>query len=445
MARRRAFLVAGLFFGDESKGATVDYLVRTFDAHTVLRYNGGAQAAHNVVTPSGLEHCFAQFGAGMLVPGTKTYLSPFMFIDPLRMVSEYDVLADKGIRDAWDRLVIHAECPIVTPFHKFTGQMRELARGKYRYGSCGMGVGEAMNDFAENPQRCLQLADLFKAGVMRDKLLKLQKNKVAVAENILRYVCSSTEIAECAAEIRSPDRLERCLKSYSVFSEFPIRVDYGALLKGILAGPGTVVFEGAQGLLLDRKFGFGPYVTKSNCTFKNADYLLNGYKGTVTKLGVLRSYVTRHGNGPFVTEDENLTRLLPDSLKTENSWQGKFRIGWFDLVALRYAARVLGVLDGIAISHLDRIQDLDCIKVCVSYEASDGKVIRDLPTTGEHLTDVVSSCRPVYEVFTGGNAFEKFFDFVRQELPAPLAIVSRGPTHLDRKYVGDSGLAARSA
>lgn len=440
MARQRAFLVAGLLFGDESKGSMVDYLVRVLEAHTVIRYNGGGQAGHNVVTPDSLHHCFAQFGSGTLVARTETYLSPFMFVDPLRMVSEYDVLVDKGIRDAWGRLTIHAECPIVTPFHKFAGQMRELARGKDRYGSCGMGVGEAMNDFAKNPEECLRIADLFHVDDMYHKLVKLQKNKMKVAESISRSVPSSAEIAACDMEIRSSRLLERCLESYAVFSKFPIRVDHGTFWKEVLNQPGNIVFEGAQGFLLDRRYGFTPYVTKSDCTFRNATRLLGGYTGAITKLGVLRVYATRHGNGPFVTEDESLTPLLPDPINAENPWQGKFRVGWFDLVALRYAIRILGTLDGVALSHIDRLRDFDCIKVCVAYKTKKTKkekVIRDLPVTDRCLTDLVFACSPVYEVFTGGNAFEKFFDFMRQELPVPLRVVSQGPTYVDKQYIGN--------
>lgn len=439
MKRQRAILTAGLGFGDEAKGATVDALVRKTGAHTVLRYNGGSQAGHNVVTPEGVHHCFAQFGAGTLVPGTMTYCSQYMFVDPLRMKSEYDVLCKNGILDGWERLIISNACPVITPFHKFTGQIRELARGDARRGSCGMGVGEAMRDFARNPEECLTMGDLFDEAVVAKKLQKLQERKTAIAERIVRqYASIPSDIALCFTELRSRALWEVCIRSYEIFSKFPIRFDGGRILRELFTRPGTIVGEGAQGVLLDPRHGYRPYVTKSDCTFANAEALLQKYQGRIVRLGITRTYATRHGNGPFVTEDEGLTGLLPDPRNVENQWQGKFRVGWFDLVALRYAARVLGVLDGVVMSHLDRIRDLGGIKVCVAYETKNGKMIRDFPHTTKSLTGLVSSCRPIYRVFTGSDAPEKFFAFVRSELPAPLAIVSRGPAYTDREYLGEN-------
>lgn len=426
MEKRVAFIVGGLSFGDEGKGTTVDYLVNTYGAHTVIRYNGGSQAAHNVVTPSGLHHCFAQFGSGTLVPDTATYLSKYMFVDPLRLVSEWEVLAEKGVRDALLQLTISTECPIITPFHKFTGQIRELARGTHRLGSCGMGVGEAMNDFLKTPDYSLLTGDLQNADIVYKKLQNLQKDKYAVAKTLAR-TAHGQEIEGCLNEMRSKDLLERCCESYKVFSRLPITFDNGSLLKEILGRPGVVVFEGAQGALLDRNFGFKPFVTKSDCTFANAQELLTNFSGKIVTLGVVRAYATRHGNGPFVTEDAELTKQLPDMHNTKNCWQGKFRIGWFDMVALRYALQCVGKVDGLVVTNLDKIKNFSRLKICVAYDVNKVYAIPKI-RSGEEIF----ACHPVYEVLTGKNMHDQFLKHIRDHIPVPIAFTSYGTTSIHK-------------
>ena len=132
----------------------------------------------------------------------------------------------------------------------------------------------------------------------------------------------------------------------------------------------VIVFEGAQGALLDNDFGFYPHITKTNTTLANADTLLleAGYQGKVTRVGILRGYSTRHGAGPFVTEDCQLGRRLWDPYNQENQWQGKFRFGWLDLLASRYAVRVNDGVDYIALTNLDQLSGLKTIKICRAYE-----------------------------------------------------------------------------
>jgi len=430
MTKRIAFITAGLSFGDEGKGTTVDYLVRKFGAHAVIRYNGGSQAGHNVVTPEGMHHCFAQFGSGTFVPDTLTYLSRFMFVDPLRLVSEWEVLAGKGVNDALARLIINNECPIVTPFHKYIGQMRELARRKNKFGSCGMGVGEAITEFQTSPDDCLTVGDLKDPGITEKKLKQLQRNKILTGEEILK-TSRNADIEFCFEEVKSGGLLERCCKSYLVFSDFPIRFDNGDALTEILNCPGSIVLEGAQGILLDRNFGFKPYVTKSDCSFSNGEKILRGFRGEVVKLGIMRAYVTRHGNGPLVTEDSSLSVKLSDTHNPENAWQGKFRIGWPDLVSLSYAFSVLGKLDGIVLTNLDGIQNLDLIRICKSYTVREEKYF-ELPRNGGPKTELISSCQPFYDELKGDNLVQKFLVYLRRRIPFPIVLVSNGPTYLDK-------------
>ena len=429
MPKREATIIGGGLFGDEGKGGIVDHLTRRYNAHSVFRYNGGSQAAHNVITSEGLHHCFAQFGSGTLVPGTLTYLSQFMFVDPLRLVSEYEVLASKGVKDVLERLIISEKCPVITPFHKFAGQLRELARSTGRFGSCGMGVGEAMNDFIESPDKSLTIGDLARPGILQKKLKQLQVDKTIIAKKILESG-SGDELQKCFDQINSQDLLERCLESYSVFSNFPITFDDGIVLKRILDRPGTIIFEGAQGALLDRNRGFKPFVAKSDCSFGNAERLLTSFSGKIIKLSVVRAYMTRHGNGPFVTEDSELTKKLPDAHNVTNEWQGKFRIGWFDLVMARYALEVLGKVDRLALTNLDRILSLPSIQVCTSYRTADGLKVSKLRPTAE-LTKLLQECRPVYRKLAGLD-IRDYIDFFEKELGVKISIVSYGPTCKDK-------------
>lgn len=125
---KRAYIIAGLAYGDEGKGATVDYLCRRFPVGLVVRYNGGSQAGHNVVTPDGRHHTFSQFGSGTFIPGVRTHLSLYMLINPLNMIREEEHLREKGVTDAWDRLSIEGACLVVTPFHRIiTGCLKNRA------------------------------------------------------------------------------------------------------------------------------------------------------------------------------------------------------------------------------------------------------------------------------------------------------------------------------
>src|SRR5512138_457863 len=157
---KTAIFVADLGYGDAGKGSIVDYLTRVTNAHTVVRYNGGAQAAHNVITPDGRHHTFSQFGSGTFVPGTRTHLSRFMMVHPLAMLAEERHLRSLGVRDAFPRLSIDREALVTTPFQQSANRLKEMARGDGRHGSCGMGVGETMSDWLKYDRQVLFAGDL---------------------------------------------------------------------------------------------------------------------------------------------------------------------------------------------------------------------------------------------------------------------------------------------
>jgi adenylosuccinate synthase len=165
MSRTRYASVLGLGFGDCGKGHFIDALTRRWQAHTVVRFNGGAQAGHNVVTPAqanapSRHHTFTQFGAGTFVPGVRTVLVDPMIIHPTALLVEAEVLSGTGVNDALSRLTIDAQCRITTPFHQAAGRLRELLRGAAAHGTCGVGLGETVRHGLEYPDQEIRYADL---------------------------------------------------------------------------------------------------------------------------------------------------------------------------------------------------------------------------------------------------------------------------------------------
>src|SRR5688572_14625628 len=174
---RRAIILSGLGYGDEGKGTWTDFLARTEQVHTVVRFNGGAQAGHNVVTPDGRHHTFAQFGSATFVRGVSTHLSRFMLLNPLRLRREDAELRALGVSDALDRLTVDWRALVTTPFQVAANRLRELARGDARHGSCGMGIGETMEDWLAFGDRMLVAGDLAVVDTVRTRLLAIREIK----------------------------------------------------------------------------------------------------------------------------------------------------------------------------------------------------------------------------------------------------------------------------
>ncbi len=439
MENQLAILVAGLGYGDEGKGSTVDFLVRQHGASLVVRYNGGAQAAHRVVTPEGFDHVFAQFGSGTFVAGVETHLSRFIAVNPLSMLSEEVHLRTLGITDAFSRTTIDSRAVVITPFHRVINQLRELARGEQRNGSCGMGVGETLLDASEYPDEVLRVSDLLDKNALESKLRLWQQRKRAIADTLFHELPQDAIVDELFAELYEDEAVAWCLERYEEFVKVA-RIVGSEYLTNALRNERVVVFEGAQGVLLDSAYGFWPYVTKGNATFTNAETLLaeSAYTGAVHKVGVLRGYGTRHGAGPFVTEDSELTRLLPDAANGANAWQGGFRVGHFDLLAARYALQVCGGVDSIALTNLDRLSAFPRLQVCTAYREVNGEVLKSIPfrefprrDSQQELTDRVKGALPLYENIEGG--IEEYVQFLEIELNIPVTLLSFGPTSQDKQ------------
>ncbi len=409
-------IVVDLGYGDAGKGTVVDWLCASRPVHAVIRFNGGAQAAHSVVLRDGRRHTFAQFGAGTLRPGVRTHLSRFMVVDPLALASEAAHLAATGVPDALDRLTIDRDALLATPYHRAANQAREQARGTNRHGSCGMGVGETMAYQLTHPEQAPRVADCQTPLLLRRKLVALRD-----------------QLTADIGPLHAPP-VDDCVAAFAAFAARVSIVDT-RFTTGLLR-VGDVVFEGAQGVLLDEWHGFHPYTTWSTTTFANADKLLAeaGMTGEATRLGVLRVVTTRHGPGPLVTEDPTLR--LTDPHNPTNPWQGRFRFGHFDAVAHRYALAVAGGVDGVALTHLDAIDDR--LLMCRAYDWTDhlepgpaGDLDRQAALTQRLMTTTPLYAEPPRSRASAG-LHTTWIGAVEEELKAPVVLTSHGPTAEDK-------------
>lgn len=470
----KVFNVFGLAYGDEGKGTIVNALVKKHKAKAVVRYNGGPQAAHHVVEKNRF-HCFSQFGSGTLNPGVKTHLSGNMIVKPESLLVEAERLKKIGVLDALERITISPECFLTTSMHAMIGQMLEASRGKNRYGSVGMGVGQAVLDKKLYPEKALTIQDLLDESTFREKLQEHCQEKIELAEKILEN-CSNDKIVKIYKwflQNRSSETL------YEEYQDFVKILKQSFLADDIVlerfSKKNSIVLEGAQGILLDPIVGFNPYVTKTQIVPKAAketiEYL--GASDSIFNIGVTRSFTTRHGAGPFITQ-ENLPHLAVGEHNQHNRWQGSFRYGWLDLVALRYSIESSRTINALAVTCLDRFNGQKMVKVCNSYEyvgkareelsqyfhwdkTSNGNVRifgvkpkEDItPEQSQERTQMLFECRPLsfidFPDWTCIGLQQKknlpknarnFLDFLasNEGLGVPLAITSVGPTADDKMY-----------
>lgn len=471
-----AIVLRGLGFGDEGKGTIADFLARYYGIKTVVRDNGGPQAAHNVVDQNGRQHVFSQFGSATFIPEETTYLSDGMLVQPVNLLRENRSLARIGISGAMKRIFIDPDCALVTPLHKMIGQMLEISRGRDRFGSVGMGVGQAVFDRERGGDKSLTFRDAAGKTTLGRKLETHIAEKVRQAKNLSRRHSKNKELV---LTFRQYSGFATFKRLYSFYANFANR--FGGLFRepeDFFASQKNedLIFEGAQGTLLDPVCGAPPYVTKTRTTAITAEKLIARYLPNAkrVKMGVIRAYGTRHGAGWFISENAALTNCLAEKHNRNHRWQGKFRAGWLDLVALRYACAANGGIDALALTNLDRLSKFKQVKVCTAYlyqgsryRELDGffesepriwqarQISAFLPPKARNnqnkLAGLLSSCRPAeYRVFQGWQkdisdirSFDKlpyeakeYVRFLESEegLGVPISVISVGERS-DQKFM----------
>ncbi|MBK7861569.1 MAG: adenylosuccinate synthase [Archangiaceae bacterium] len=378
-------VVIGAQWGDEGKGKVVDLL--TEHAQVVVRFQGGNNAGHTLVV-GGQKTVLHLIPSGILHAGKTCVIGNGVVVDPGVLLKEIDALRTRGFLADSSQLLIATGAHVIFPWHKHLDTLREKARGGGAIGTTGRGIGPAYED------------KVGRVGIRVRDLLDAEKLRRRVRERLGSVRDELTRLAK-AARVEDPD-----LDEGSIVTEFAA---YGARLKefvgdcsvflhGEVRKGSRILFEGAQGTLLDVDHGTYPYVTSSNCVAGNAA-VGSGLGPTAIDrvMGISKAYTTRVGGGPFPTElDDALGEQLRKVGDEFGATTGRpRRCGWLDTVVLRYAARVNG-LWGIALTKLDVLSGIDSLRICTAYEL-DGQTLTEFPLDLEDLSRV----KPVYEELPG--------------------------------------------
>ena len=375
----KKIVVVGTQWGDEGKGKIVDLLTDRIGA--VVRFQGGHNAGHTLVI-GGEKTVLHLIPSGILREGVECVIGNGVVVSPSALIEEMEMLEGQGI-PVGERLRISGACALILPCHIAMDQAREIARGSAAIGTTGRGIGPAYED--KVARRGLRVSDLFHRERFAAKLGEMLDYHNFVLKNFYK-----------AETIDFQRVLDEALAQGEILE--PLVADVPELLYGYHQRGINVLFEGAQGTLLDIDHGTYPYVTSSNTIAGGASCGSGmGLLHFDYVLGITKSYTTRVGSGPFPTEldDEYGMHLARRGHEFGATTGRPRRCGWFDAAALRRAAR-LNSISGLCITKLDVLDGLDTIRICVGYECQ-GEHYSISPVGAELLTD----CEPVYEDMPG--------------------------------------------
>ena len=375
-----AIALVGAQWGDEGKGKVTDLLGERVDY--VVRFSGGNNAGHTVVTPDGQKYALHLLPSGALSENAKIVIGNGVVVDPKVLLGEIDGLIDRGM-DVTPRLLISADAHLIMPHHRALDRVVERYLGSSRIGTTGRGIGPAYGD--KVARMGVRTQDLLDPGILRKKLeLALrEKNQILVKVYNRKAIDVSAvvdEYLEYAARLR------------------PMIADTRGELWGALERGDTVLLEGAQATMLDMDHGTYPFVTSSNPTTGGACVGSGIPPTAISKvIGVTKAYTTRVGSGPFPTElhDESGEFLRKTGGEYGTTTGRERRCGWFDAVLGRYAVRVNGITD-LVVTKLDVLSGLPRVPICVAYEV-DGVRHDDMPMT----QTAFHHAKPVYEWLDG--------------------------------------------
>ena len=375
-----AFIVLGAQWGDEGKGKMTDYLAE--EANVVVRFQGGNNAGHTVVVGD-KEYKLHLIPSGILYEDKLNVIGNGVVVDPKALFEEIDYLEGVGVKVTPEKLIISDRAQLIMPYHKVLDKLKEKARGKNDIGTTGKGIGPCYTDKFE---RCgIRVCDLMHEEVFTEKLRQNIEMKNAYITKVL------------GGEALNFDEI---LKEYLEFGKKlrPFVQDTSVRVYNDIKADKTVLFEGAQGMLLDIDYGTYPYVTSSNTTAGGvANGVGIGPNMITNAVGITKAYTTRVGKGPFPTEllDETGDWIREKGHEYGVTTGRSRRCGWLDLVIVKTACRVSG-LTSLAVTKIDTLAGLDTLKVCVGYKFN-GEIIDYFPASLEDL----AKCEPVYEEFEG--------------------------------------------
>jgi len=418
MQGTNSLVIVGAQWGDEGKGKVIDYLAS--EADLVARFQGGDNAGHTVVYGANIFKLH-HIPSGILYPGCTSLLGSGMVINPLVLLDELAELEKRDISTA--NLRISSKAHLIMAYHQVYDRVNEELLGDNKIGTTGRGIGPAYADKAL--RRGLRAVDLADVDVFRERLAQ-----VLPLQNRLLQSAYGHEGYD----------LEQLVEIYRPAAEKlgPMVVDTSRLLSESLAEGKKVLFEGAQGALLDIDHGTYPFVTSSSTVAAAAGSGSGlGPQCAGRVLGVIKAYTTRVGEGPFPTEEKSEAGdLLRDQGGEYGTTTGRpRRCGWFDSVIARYAARING-LTGLAVTKLDVLSGLETVNLAVAYECG-GSTTKDFPTGME----VLQQCKPVYEMFPGWyedisrartlgelpEAARQYLEAMEETTGVPVEMVSVGP------------------
>ncbi|MDD5363794.1 MAG: adenylosuccinate synthase [Gallionellaceae bacterium] len=415
-------VVIGTQWGDEGKGKIVDWL--TDRSQGVVRFQGGHNAGHTLVV-GGKKTVLHLIPSGILRDNVHCYIGNGVVVSPEALMEEVDMLAKEGI-DVTGRMTISEACPLILPHHIALDHAREAAKGAGKIGTTGRGIGPAYED--KIARRAIRMQDLFHRERFAAKLGEVLDYHNYVLKNYFKW-----EIVDFHKTLDQAMLLAERIKP--MIGDVPRKL-YEANRRGE-----NLLFEGAQGTLLDIDHGTYPFVTSSNCTAGGASTGSGmGPSSMHYILGITKAYTTRVGSGPFPTElfDDNGKWLAEKGHEFGATTGRARRCGWFDAAALKRAIQINGVT-GLCVTKLDVLDGMETVRIATGYKL-DGEVCDILPSGSEAL----SGCEPIYEEWAGWK--ESTVGVARfEDLPAnaqtylnrmeelcgvPVDIVSTGP---DRK------------
>ncbi len=412
-------VVVGAQWGDEGKAKVVDFL--TEEADLVIRFQGGANAGHTVEVGD-QKFIFHLIPAGIMHPGKQCVIGNGVVLDPAQLLIEIGEVQEKGF-DIDGRLWVAENAQVVLPYHKVLDQLKEKAAGKSAIGTTGRGIGPAYYDKVNRTG--IRVGDLLDEATLHERL---ERTVTAHNQTIIKmYGGEPLSLDKIFVEYRD---LGRLLKPYVSDTVAIVNV---ALKKGK-----RLIFEGAQGTVLDVDHGTYPFVTSSN-TVAAAACIGSGVGPTAIHqvIGVVKAYTTRVGNGPFPTE---ITGTIGQELRRIGHEYGattgrERRCGWFDAVLVRRAAMVNG-LTHLAITKMDVLDTFDSIEVCTGYEIN-GKRLEQFPS---QIADV-EKVKPIYETHPGWKSetkevtswkalpdnAQRYLTRIAELLEVPIGLISLGP------------------